>query len=295
MWVGNGSHTIRDLKYTIENPRHFVDSHHETCQWWYNKGKDRYDSGGFSLFAVELLEVHKTGYTSYPWRIVKGKTTPWYFWKELSNSSYMHQMYFAELVLYLFTSRMRMQQFTTHKVNLCKTFWYIGMLKASHQHPPITILHGVWKNNQFYESRRQQNKTTLSVSIFPPTASPLVGVHKVPWVIMVYLRSGCVNPVPSLHPFLAAFKACSLTFASDTQDWGVKEKQGGNELRRNLSGSSLILGFSLTSSLLGKQSSQTRAYQEYNFRFRHSLQQNLLNLITAFVRCLRPPFSAIPW
>uniref|UniRef100_A0A2K6UMZ5 Staphylococcal nuclease domain-containing protein n=1 Tax=Saimiri boliviensis boliviensis TaxID=39432 RepID=A0A2K6UMZ5_SAIBB len=26
---GNGSHTIRDLKYTIENPRHFVDSHHQ--------------------------------------------------------------------------------------------------------------------------------------------------------------------------------------------------------------------------------------------------------------------------
>nr|AAA80488.1 100 kDa coactivator [Homo sapiens] len=30
MWSeGNGSHTIRDLKYTIENPRHFVDSHHQ--------------------------------------------------------------------------------------------------------------------------------------------------------------------------------------------------------------------------------------------------------------------------
>lgn len=26
---GNGSHTVRDLKYTIENPRHFVDSHHQ--------------------------------------------------------------------------------------------------------------------------------------------------------------------------------------------------------------------------------------------------------------------------
>uniref|UniRef100_A0A9L0RQS4 Staphylococcal nuclease domain-containing protein 1 n=1 Tax=Equus caballus TaxID=9796 RepID=A0A9L0RQS4_HORSE len=30
MWSeGNGSHTVRDLKYTIENPRHFVDSHHQ--------------------------------------------------------------------------------------------------------------------------------------------------------------------------------------------------------------------------------------------------------------------------
>ncbi|KAF6086860.1 staphylococcal nuclease and tudor domain containing 1 [Phyllostomus discolor] len=30
MWSdGNGSHTIRDLKYAIENPRHFVDSHHQ--------------------------------------------------------------------------------------------------------------------------------------------------------------------------------------------------------------------------------------------------------------------------
>ncbi|XP_022437602.1 staphylococcal nuclease domain-containing protein 1 [Neophocaena asiaeorientalis asiaeorientalis] len=30
MWSeGNGSHTLRDLKYTIENPRHFVDSHHQ--------------------------------------------------------------------------------------------------------------------------------------------------------------------------------------------------------------------------------------------------------------------------
>ncbi|XP_054420521.1 staphylococcal nuclease domain-containing protein 1 [Pteronotus mesoamericanus] len=30
MWSdGNSSHTIRDLKYTIENPRHFVDSHHQ--------------------------------------------------------------------------------------------------------------------------------------------------------------------------------------------------------------------------------------------------------------------------
>ncbi|XP_048196129.1 staphylococcal nuclease domain-containing protein 1 [Perognathus longimembris pacificus] len=30
MWSeGSGSHTIRDLKYTIENPRHFVDSHHQ--------------------------------------------------------------------------------------------------------------------------------------------------------------------------------------------------------------------------------------------------------------------------
>ncbi|XP_032160448.1 staphylococcal nuclease domain-containing protein 1 isoform X1 [Mustela erminea] len=30
MWSeGNGSHTIRDLKYTIENPRHFVDSRHQ--------------------------------------------------------------------------------------------------------------------------------------------------------------------------------------------------------------------------------------------------------------------------
>ncbi|XP_023384662.1 staphylococcal nuclease domain-containing protein 1 isoform X2 [Pteropus vampyrus] len=30
MWSeGNGSQTIRDLKYTIENPRHFVDSHHQ--------------------------------------------------------------------------------------------------------------------------------------------------------------------------------------------------------------------------------------------------------------------------
>ncbi|KAM8980340.1 staphylococcal nuclease domain-containing protein 1 [Sarcophilus harrisii] len=30
MWSeGNGSHTIRDLKYTIDNPRHFVDSHHQ--------------------------------------------------------------------------------------------------------------------------------------------------------------------------------------------------------------------------------------------------------------------------
>jgi staphylococcal nuclease domain-containing protein 1 len=30
MWSeGNGAHTIRDLKYTIENPRHFVDSHHQ--------------------------------------------------------------------------------------------------------------------------------------------------------------------------------------------------------------------------------------------------------------------------
>ncbi|XP_017656908.1 staphylococcal nuclease domain-containing protein 1 isoform X1 [Nannospalax galili] len=30
MWSeGNGSHTIRDLKYSIENPRHFVDSHHQ--------------------------------------------------------------------------------------------------------------------------------------------------------------------------------------------------------------------------------------------------------------------------
>lgn len=30
MWSeGNGSYTIRDLKYTIENPRHFVDSHHQ--------------------------------------------------------------------------------------------------------------------------------------------------------------------------------------------------------------------------------------------------------------------------
>ncbi|KAM4874973.1 staphylococcal nuclease domain-containing protein 1 [Thomomys bottae] len=30
MWSeGTGSHTIRDLKYTIENPRHFVDSHHQ--------------------------------------------------------------------------------------------------------------------------------------------------------------------------------------------------------------------------------------------------------------------------
>ncbi|XP_003475212.2 staphylococcal nuclease domain-containing protein 1 [Cavia porcellus] len=30
MWSeGNGSHTIRDLKYMIENPRHFVDSHHQ--------------------------------------------------------------------------------------------------------------------------------------------------------------------------------------------------------------------------------------------------------------------------
>ncbi|XP_006146927.1 staphylococcal nuclease domain-containing protein 1 [Tupaia chinensis] len=30
MWSeGNGSHTIRDLKYTIENPRHFVDAHHQ--------------------------------------------------------------------------------------------------------------------------------------------------------------------------------------------------------------------------------------------------------------------------
>nr|XP_004658672.1 staphylococcal nuclease domain-containing protein 1 [Jaculus jaculus] len=30
MWSeGNGSHTIRDLKYIIENPRHFVDSHHQ--------------------------------------------------------------------------------------------------------------------------------------------------------------------------------------------------------------------------------------------------------------------------
>ncbi|XP_037368669.2 staphylococcal nuclease domain-containing protein 1 [Talpa occidentalis] len=26
---GNGSHTVRDLKYTIENPRHFVDAHHQ--------------------------------------------------------------------------------------------------------------------------------------------------------------------------------------------------------------------------------------------------------------------------
>lgn len=30
MWSeGTGSHTVRDLKYTIENPRHFVDSHHQ--------------------------------------------------------------------------------------------------------------------------------------------------------------------------------------------------------------------------------------------------------------------------
>lgn len=30
MWSeGTGSHTIRDLKYTIENPRHFVDSMHQ--------------------------------------------------------------------------------------------------------------------------------------------------------------------------------------------------------------------------------------------------------------------------
>uniref|UniRef100_A0A5F9D9Z0 Staphylococcal nuclease domain-containing protein n=1 Tax=Oryctolagus cuniculus TaxID=9986 RepID=A0A5F9D9Z0_RABIT len=30
MWSeGSGAHTIRDLKYTIENPRHFVDSHHQ--------------------------------------------------------------------------------------------------------------------------------------------------------------------------------------------------------------------------------------------------------------------------
>lgn len=26
---GGGSHTIRDLKYSIENPRHFVDSLHQ--------------------------------------------------------------------------------------------------------------------------------------------------------------------------------------------------------------------------------------------------------------------------
>lgn len=26
---GSGSHTVRDLKYTIENPRHFVDSMHQ--------------------------------------------------------------------------------------------------------------------------------------------------------------------------------------------------------------------------------------------------------------------------
>ncbi|OXB61955.1 UNVERIFIED_CONTAM: hypothetical protein H355_002837, partial [Colinus virginianus] len=30
MWSeGTGSHTVRDLKYTIENPRHFVDSMHQ--------------------------------------------------------------------------------------------------------------------------------------------------------------------------------------------------------------------------------------------------------------------------
>lgn len=30
MWSeGSGAHTIRDLKYTIENPRHFVDAHHQ--------------------------------------------------------------------------------------------------------------------------------------------------------------------------------------------------------------------------------------------------------------------------
>lgn len=62
MWSeGNGSHTIRDLKYTIENPRHFVDSRHQKPVNG-EAGGERHNTEWF-LFVFKFLEVYKSYFT----------------------------------------------------------------------------------------------------------------------------------------------------------------------------------------------------------------------------------------
>lgn len=61
MWSeGSGSQTIRDLKYTIENPRHFVDSHHQKPVNGEALGKRQVDSGRF-LSIYSLINPFSSG------------------------------------------------------------------------------------------------------------------------------------------------------------------------------------------------------------------------------------------
>lgn len=67
MWSeGGGAHTIRDLKYTIENPRNYIDSlHQKPINGKYRKWKCGLENKDVQMYSVYKVADLKSASKSY--------------------------------------------------------------------------------------------------------------------------------------------------------------------------------------------------------------------------------------